>query len=255
MNTYFYDDYEITELSYFEYKNLVKSFLSAQGEKIVNIFERLVASKAVAERELHVADKIKIILFIRCLVLGEEVSVSFDNKQYNINLNLMIDSISYTKDNFTYNSMVFKTPKNIFYKNKFNCLIDNFYSFELDGETKIVDNYTYKQKEIILQNLLQMKVSGIVEEYGAYLETFYIEYINNIKINLFDSNLLKLIKDFYSVNLNEMYDIEYNVLNYLKFDSNVFDKYGLPELKIFINKYIKEQEEKSKKSGNKDFNL
>ena len=255
MNTYFYDDYEITELSYFEYKNLVKSFLSAQGEKIVNIFERLVASKAVTERDLHIADKIKIILFIRCLILGEEVSVSFDNKQYNFNLNLMIDSISYTKNDFTYNDMIFKTPKNIFYKNKFSCLIDNFYSFELDGERKIVDSYTYKQKEIILQNLLQMKVSGIVEEYGAYLETFYIEYINNVKINLFDSNLLKLIKDFYSVDLNEMYDIEYNVLNYLKFDSNVFDRYGLPELRIFINKYIKEQEEKSKKSGNKDFDL
>jgi len=255
MNTYFYDDYEIAELSYFEYKHLVKSFISADDEKLIKIFERLLSSKIKAERRLHIGDKIKILLLLRCLILGEEININYEGKNYNYNLNTMINSIAFNKKDFCYNDMVFKVPRNLFYSSKFSCLIDNFHSFKLNGEIKIIDEYTYKQKELILQNLLQMKVSNLVKEFSEYLESFSIGYINNITINLFDINLLKLIKNFYTSDLNEMYNLEYNILHFLKFDSNVFDRYGLPELRIFVNKFNKEQEELSKKSGNKNIDL
>jgi hypothetical protein len=39
MNSYYFEDYKITELSYFEYKDLVKNLLSTEDDKLVNIFE------------------------------------------------------------------------------------------------------------------------------------------------------------------------------------------------------------------------
>ena len=53
-----------------------------------------------------------------------------------------------------------------------------------------------------------------------------------------------------------MYDIEYSIMNYLKFDPSVFNQYGLPELRIFLNKFIKEKEEQKKaKSGNPEVKI
>jgi hypothetical protein len=61
--------------------------------------------------------------------------------------------------------------------------------------------------------------------------------------------MILFLKNLFESDLNEMYDIEYSVMNYLKFDPSVFNMYGLPELRIFLNKFIKEKEESKKREG------
>jgi hypothetical protein len=145
--------------------------------------------------------------------------------------------------------MTFNIPKNIFYKNKFDCLVDNFYSFEIKDDIKLIEKFSFKEKEIILQNLLGFEVKELSNNFDNYISNFYLNYINETEINLYDTNMILFLKNLFESDLNEMYDIEYSVMNYLKFDPSVFNMYGLPELRIFLNKFIKEKEESKKREG------
>jgi hypothetical protein len=102
MNSYYYDDYKITELSYFEYKNLVKNLLSAEDNKIADIFERLISSQVKSNKNLHIGDKIKILILIRSIILGEEIQLSVNGKQFLYDTNKIIDSINYKNEKFMY---------------------------------------------------------------------------------------------------------------------------------------------------------
>jgi hypothetical protein len=249
MNSYYYDDYKITELSYFEYKNLVKNLLSAEDNKIADIFERLISSQVKSNKNLHIGDKIKILILIRSIILGEEIQLSVNGKQFLYDTNKIIDSINYKNEKFIYKNMTFNIPKNIFYKNKFDCLVDNFYSFEIKDDIKLIEKFSFKEKEIILQNLLGFEVKELSNNFDNYISNFYLNYINETEINLYDTNMILFLKNLFESDLNEMYDIEYSVMNYLKFDPSVFNMYGLPELRIFLNKFIKEKEESKKREG------
>jgi len=76
------------------------------------------------------------------------------------------------------------------------------------------------------------------------------------EINLYDPNLLIFLKSLFETDLSEMYDIEYSLMTHLKYSPLVFNMYGLPELRIFLNKFIKEkQESKKQDSGNTGLTL
>ena len=251
MNSYYFNDYKITELSYFEYKNLVKKLISVEDNAIVSVFDEIIDLKVESTKELNISDKIKILFLLRSITLGEVLELSVNQKIFKYDINEIIDSIRSKNDKFKYKSLVFNVPKKIYYTSKFECLIDNFYSFVINGKTKIIEEYDYKQKEIILQNLIGFKTKELTTEFDEYISDFYLKYINDIEINLYDSNLLKLIKGLFEIDLNEMYDIEYNIMSHLKFDPSVFNMYGLPEIRIFLNKFVKEREESKKQdSGN-----
>jgi len=249
MNSYYFDDYEITELSYFEYKNLVKNLISVEDNKVVDIFEKLIKKQVKSDKILHVGNKIKILLLIRSIILGEEILLNINSKQYSHDINKIIDSINFKNEKFEYKNMIFNIPEKIYYKNKLECLIDNFYSFVINGESKIIEKYSYKEKEIILQNLIGFEIKELNNNFEEYISNFYLVYLNENEINLYDSNLILFIKNLFETDLNEMYDIEYSIMNNLKFDPSVFNMYGLPELRIFLNKFIKEKEDSKKREG------
>ena len=89
-----------------------------------------------------------------------------------------------------------------------------------------------------------------LSEIGLYeLSLTESYYINETEINLYDANIILFIKNLFETDLNEMYDIEYSIMNHLKFNPSVFNMYGLPELRIFLNKFIKEKEDSKKREG------
>mgnify|MGYP003118096317 CR=1 FL=1 len=251
MNTYYFDEYKITELSYFEYKDLVKNLLSTEDDKLINIFEEIIEKHVNADRDLHVGDKIKILLLLRSMTLGEEISLNLNGKIFNYDINKIIDSVNVNKNIFIYKNLKFNLPKKIYYKTKYDCLIDTFESFILNGEEEKISDYNFDQKKTIFQNLIGFEIKEITNDFNEYITEFYLKTINEIKINLFDIDVLTFIKNIYQSDINELYDIEYSIMNHLKFNPSVFNKYGLPELRIFLNKFIKEKEElKKAKSGN-----
>lgn len=256
MNSYYFNDYEITELSYFEYKNLIKNLISAEDDKVVDIFEKLILNQVKSDKILHIGEKIKILLLLRSIILGEEIQLNVNGKQFIYDINDIIESINFTKEKFQYKSMVFNIPKKIYYKNKFECLIDNFYSFEINDDVKIVEKYSFNEKEIILQNLIGFEIKELTNNFNNYISNFHLSYANEIEINLYDANLLQFIKNLFATDLNEMYDIEFSIMNHLKFAPSVFNMYGLPELRIFLNKFIKEREDsKKRESGNTNLTI
>jgi len=256
MNSYSLDDYKITELSYFEYKNLIKNIMSANDAEVGSVFEELIDKQVSSDRPLHIGDKIKILLLLRSITLGEEIQFELDGKMFLFDINQITDSISYKKEKFKYETLIFDTPKKIYYTSKYECLIDNFYSFEINDDVKIVEEFTYKQKEIILQNLIGFETKELTEKFNEYLSNFHLKYMDKNEINLYDPNLLIFLKSLFETDLSEMYDIEYSLMTHLKYSPLVFNMYGLPELRIFLNKFIKEkQESKKQDSGNTGLTL
>ena len=256
MNSYIFDDCKITELSYFEYKNLVKNIMSVRDDKMVDIFEEIIDKQVISSKSLHIADKIKILLLLRSITLGEEIQLESNGKMFSFNINEIIESISYKKEKFKYRSIVFNIPKKIYYKSKFECLIDNLYSFKINDDIKIVEEYTYKQKEIILQNLIGFETKELTNNFNEYMSNFYLKYLDKNEINLYDPNILLFVRGLFETDINELYDIEFSLMSHLKYNPLVFNMYGLPELRIFINKFIKEKEESKKQdSGNNNIAL
>jgi ACT domain-containing protein len=116
MNSYYFDDYKITEFSYFEYKNLVKNLLSTEEDKLVNIFEEIIKKHVTVDRNLNIGEKIKILLLLRSMTLGEEISISLNNRIFNYDINKIIDSININK--------------NIIIIKKYDLRRRNFYKFK-----------------------------------------------------------------------------------------------------------------------------
>ncbi len=79
MNSYFYDNFKITEFSYFEYKNLVKNLFTNDLNTINKVFED-VLDKHVNEKDLSIDNKFKCLIFLRSLTLGEEFNLSYKEK-------------------------------------------------------------------------------------------------------------------------------------------------------------------------------
>lgn len=255
MNTYFFQEYEVKELSYFEYKNLVKNILSGDENTLTKVIEKLVTEHVKSDRPLNIVDKIKCVIYIRCLVLGEEISVNLDNKNYNFNLNEIFNNIEYVESPFEYKNLTFTIPKKINYNSMLDCLIDNFQSFKLNEEVKRVDIYSYQEKKILLDNLIGWKINDFLRNYDEYIKKFNFYYIKNSKVNLFSKDVIVFIKNLFDIELSQLYDFEYNFMNHLNFNPHVFHMYGFPELRMFLNRFLKEQEENKKESGKKNLQI
>ena len=88
------------------------------------------------------------------MTLGEDISLNLNGKIFNYDINKIIDSINVNKNNFIYEQIKFNIPRKIYYETKFDCLIDNFESFMLNGKEKKINNYSFNEKKVIFQNLL-----------------------------------------------------------------------------------------------------
>ena len=94
MNQYFYENYEITELSYFEYKNLVKNLFTDDPWVLNQVFENTLKNATKGDNAINIFDKVKILLFLRSLTLGENFNLTVKEKSYNMDVNEIIDNIS-----------------------------------------------------------------------------------------------------------------------------------------------------------------
>jgi|TARA_A100000172_G_C3040620_1_gene110290 hypothetical protein len=246
MNKYHFNDFLIEEPSYLDYKNLLKNLITPDYNVINKVFLNLVEERV---NNTNCIDKIKILIFLRGLILGEEININFDGKNYSSSLNEILDKFNFNETPFEYKNLKFSLPSKFYYKDNFTNLIENLKSIKIDGEEKDVTNFNIEEKKILLDNLQDLNFNKLMVNYIEYLKSFYFYYINDVKVNLFTNDIISFLKGIFNSNLQEFYDFEYTIINKLKFDSYSLTIYSFPELRIFVNKFAKEMEEAQQESG------
>ena len=117
MNQYFYESYEITELSYFEYKNLVKNLFTDDPWVLNQVFNNTINNAVKGDKEIDIFDKVKILLFLRSLTLGEDFDITFKEKNYKMNINSIVNNISINSNEIVSDRVTFKKSNSFYVEN------------------------------------------------------------------------------------------------------------------------------------------
>lgn len=234
------------ELSYLEYKNICKMLLSNDLEEINNCFETI-TQRISSSYDLNIIDKFEALIYIRNSILGNDVTLAHDGKDINFSLKEQCVGI-FREDTFEYGNCKFKTPKYFFNKDITATVAD--YLYEVNGSD--LDGFSIHDKTLILNetDIHIIKVAGIINKIKDKSGIAILD--NRAEINVYDASILYFLREIFNSDLMEMYEFEYNIAQRLNLKGSDLIHYTLPELKISLNFYSKEQAEKAEAESSRN---
>ena len=136
MNSFIFDEYKITELSYFAYKQLVKELLTDDLSTLNDIFDKLYKKNVYTKKEATAFDKFKCLLYIRSLILGEEIEIVYNKKNYKLNIDNVIEKTYIEESDLISENLAFKNFDTFFIENLTNELYKNLKSINLNDKSE-----------------------------------------------------------------------------------------------------------------------
>tara|TARA_R110000796_G_scaffold41668_6_gene102993 strand:- start:1803 stop:2576 length:774 start_codon:yes stop_codon:yes gene_type:complete len=236
------------ELSYLEYKNICKMLLSNELGDINNCFETI-TQRISSSYDLNIIDKFEALIYIRNSILGNNITLTHDDRDVNFSLKEQCIGI-FREDAFEYGGCKFRTPKCFLNKDITATVAD--YLYEVNGND--LDEFSIHDKTLILNetDIHIIKVAGIINEIKDKSDVAILD--NRAEINVYNVSILYFLREIFNSDLMEMYEFEYNISRRLNLKGRDLLHYTLPELKISLNFYTKEQTEKAEaeNSGSPD---
>ena len=248
MNQYFYENYEITELSYFEYKNLVKNLFTDDPWVLNQVFENTLKNSVKGDNDINIFDKVKILLFLRSLTLGENFNLTVKEKSYNMDINEIIDNLSINENKIISDKIVLKKSNSFYIENILNDVIFSIEKIILDNGEINFSKLDNKQKNIIFNEISDSNISDIISKIANNLKEDNLNLFD-MKFNLHNGDILYFLKNIYFSDLQELYNLEYHLIRNLNLNTTDFKNYSLSEIKILMNKLQDEFKENNKSSG------
>jgi len=234
------------ELSYLEYKNICKMLLSSDLEEINNCFE-VITQRISSSFDLNIIDKFEALVYIRNSILGNDLKLNIDDRDVNLSLkDLCIDI--FHEDTFEYGGCKFRTPEYFYNKGITATVAD--YLYEVNGNN--LDGFSIHEKTLILNetDIHIIKVVGIINDTRDKSSVAILD--NGAEINVYNASILYFLKEIFNSDLMEMYEFEYSITQRLNLRGSDLLHYTLPELKINLNFYTKEQEEKAEAENSRN---
>ena len=242
MNQYFYESYEITELSYFEYKNLVKNLFTDDPWVLNQVFNNTINNSVKGNKEIDIFDKVKILLFLRSLTLGEDFDITFKEKNYKMNINSIVNNISINSNEIVSDRVTFKKSNSFYVENLLNEVIISIEKIVLDNGEINFSKLTNEQKNIIFNEISDSNISHIVNSIADNLKQDNLNLFD-MNFNLHNGDILYFLKNIFKTDLNSLYDLEYTLIKNLNLNTVDFQNYSLSEMKILLNKLKDEYKE------------
>ena len=247
MNEYFYESYEITELSYFEYKNLVKNLFTDDPWVLNQVFNNTINNAVKGNKEIDIFDKVKILLFLRSLTLGEDFDITFKEKNYKMNINSIVNNISINSNEIVSDRVTFKKSNSFYVENLLNEVIISIEKIVLDNDEINFSKLTNEQKDIIFNEISDSNISQIVNSIADNLKQDNLNLFD-MNFNLHNGDILYFFKNIFKTDLNSLYDLEYALIKNLNLNTVDFQNYSLSEIKILLNK-LKDEYKDNKQGG------
>jgi len=247
MNQYFYENFEITELSYFEYKNLVKNLFTDDLFILNQVFENIIKRSVKDIDNIDILNKVKILLFLRSLTLGEDINIIVSDKNYKLNVNSILDKITINRGDIISDKVVFKKSNSFYIDNILNEVIFSIEKIVLDDDEIDFSKLTNNQKSIIFNEISDSNIVDIINNITSNLEEDNLKLFD-MNLNLHNGEILYFLKNIFNTDLNSLYDLEYHLIRNLNLNTIDFQNYSLSEMKILLNK-LKEEFKDEEKSG------
>lgn len=213
--------------------------LSSDLEEINNCFETI-TQRISSSYDLNIIDKFEALIYIRNSILGNNITLTHDDRDVNFSLKEQCIGV-FREDAFEYGGCKFKTPKYFHSKDITATVAD--YLYDVNGND--VDRFSIHDKILILNetDIHIIKVAGIINKIKDRSGVDILE--NRAEINVYNASILYFLREIFTSDLMEMYEFEYNISQRLNLKGHDLQYYTLPELKINLNFYTKEQAEKT----------
>ena len=244
---------QIKELNVSEYVSLLK-FLKNNNLKDIEYYIEYLLKRLVLKdyHKLNVLDKFIILLTLRAIILGPEVSLLQSNS--NIRLILSIDKLSQkildinplpTRNIQIENiTMQLNYPKQFFTSDMdlFSMCLENIKIGNIN--LNMVD-LTEEEKEAIFNKLPQsilnpMKIYMSELEDNCQQNILFRTTDMSIKLSVFDDTLIQLLKILLSDDLKSIYDISYVLISKANFSWSDIMLMNPAEMKIFYSRLVDE---------------
>lgn len=248
MNQYFYENFEITELSYFEYKNLVKNLFTDDLFILNQVFENIIKRSVKDIDNIDILNKVKILLFLRSLTLGEDINIIVSDKNYKLNVNSILDKITINRGDIISDKVVFKKSNSFYIDNILNEVIFSIEKIVLDDDEIDFSKLTNNQKSIIFNEISDSNIVDIINNITSNLEEDNLKLFD-MDLNLHNGEILYFLKNIFNTDLNSLYDLEYHLIRNLNLNTIDFQNYSLSEMKILLNKLKEEFKDEEKPGG------
>jgi len=234
------------ELSYLEYKNVCKMLLSSDTAEVNNCFESI-TQRISSSYDLNIIDKFEALIYIRNSILGNDIALAYDNRSINFSLKDQCIGM-FHEDTFEYGGCKFRTPEYFYNKGITATVAD--YLYEVNGNS--LDGFSIHEKTLILNetDIHITKVVNIINEIKGKSSIAILD--GGAEINVYDTSILQFLREIFSSDLMELYEFEYNITQRLNLKGADLLHYTLPELKINLNFYSKEQVEKAEAENSRN---
>lgn len=242
----------VKELSFYNYKNFIKSLLVKDIETLDSTFNKLLSSVCSENIDtLNNLEKFLLLLKIRATTVGESIEITLPNKKVNVSINKIFSELHnqvpyyvYESDGIVYH---FGLPFSFIpHSNVFSLAIDCMYS--INGT--VLDN---KVKVELADNLPALPLSEICVGISKNFETVQTE-IPHIQTVLtpFNNSFIDFLTSIFSYDLNSFYNLEYVLRKSLNLHAEDFNVLSLQECEILLRNYKEELLEAEKASKEKD---
>lgn len=234
---------KIREISFTEYKNLCKKLFTDDVNELQAVFNEILSSTVIGPT-LNCVEKFYCLLLIRNLLYGNEFAFQYNGINTTMDLKTILNAFK-----FTVNDVVV-TDKNVEYHfnipdNLYNPTIDKVIADSLKKvvvPTKEIEcsTFSYEEKLTVINNS-NIPLQDTFNKLQNQFRQLNIPFIKDIEIDIITGTLLGFLKRVFNDNIGAIYNFEYVCIRSLNFGANDFDKYTLPELKIFLNSLKSEQ--------------
>jgi hypothetical protein len=269
---------QLTEISYIDFKNIVKNIANENNDIIFNTFNDILKQYCIEDTDrLSVIDKLYILLTIRAVcispVLELVVTCPRTKEQFNTTINID-DILSLLTDN-TLKEKTISYPKNL--KITYNLPTSLYINRDVIDAVETVincislNNYDFHD---ITAEMINKLPAVVLNDIQTYANDVYL-YLNEIKLlnipspysadendtmiitaNVFNNSVLEFLKLCFNRDLMSFYKLEYFLMKQFRMTYETMSSMTPVELNVYTNLFKEEQaeQEKAEKKANTDQN-
>lgn len=241
--------FDIREISFIEYRNLVKNIISDDIKVVENAFEQFIKCVLFENENLTVQEKFLLLLKYRELIHGKQLEFFANDAKINYSIDNIFDffnkNLTYVEHEQDGTIFSFGLPTKIVpYNDKIlyiaNCL------------RKINDKKVFIND---ISSLPAFPINQIYKQINDLYEPlkFKIKYID-YDVSLIDVSFLYFLKSIFAYDLQGLYDIEYSLRVNLNFSIIDLQELSFPECNVMLKLYNKDVAEREKAANQVDSN-
>jgi hypothetical protein len=239
--------FRLREISFLEYRSLVKNILNDDIFVVEKAFDDLLSATLLDKKDLTVQEKFLLLLKYRELIHGKQLEFIADEIKVNYSIDNIFDFFNRELPYYEYeidgDIYKFGLPSKM--------IPDKDYVINIVDSLKMINYEPVIDKNLC--NLPALPLLEIRKKISEYFEPFKfkIQYID-YDVSLNDVSFLYFLKSIFIFDLQGLYDLEYALRKNLNFSINDLSQLSYPECNLMLKLFNKDVAEREKEENKVD---